>query len=116
MRFSSFLKLLFVLILAIAIYAGFYYNNSLQAAFNDTGSSDKEIVIPKGASVRTAAQLLKSEGLIKEPFVFRLYCKFNQKERLIAGKYVLNASMSVQTIVEKITSGLANRYREIYNS
>lgn len=87
------------------VFSFLFYNSNLNAVSSTGNASDKEITIQKGSSVRTIAILLENEHLIKNNLVFRIYCKINKKEKIIAGKYILNPSMSILQITDKLISG-----------
>lgn len=80
-----------------------YFNNLKPA-----GSSQKHITvtIPLGYSVQQIATLLKDQNLIRSTWAFEQYVKGkNLQERFKAGTYVLQASQSVQQIVDILTQG-----------
>ena len=84
-RFSILRFLLFCLLITAAS-AYMYYNNRMEAVAGE-GSDFKEIVIPKGSTVRSISKILKDENMIKDSFVFELYCKVNEKsDKIKAGK------------------------------
>lgn len=67
-------------------------------------SLEKEVVIEKGG-ISSIADTLKQEGLIRNTFFFKLYCKLYGKNSLKAGAYRLNTHMGVEKIVEVLTKG-----------
>ena len=104
----NFFPLIFILILLSFLYGYFYYNNGLKAVSTPDNSYEKVIVIPKGSGVKSIAKILEKENIIKNSFVFELYCKINKKsESIKAGKYSFNNSMSVSEIVDVMVSGRA---------
>ncbi|MGI6584409.1 MAG: endolytic transglycosylase MltG [Lutisporaceae bacterium] len=105
-RFSILRFLLFCLLITAAS-AYMYYNNGLDA-LNKIEANAKEIVIPKGSTVKSISKILKDENMIKDSFVFELYCKINEKsDKIKAGKYRISNSMEVPEIVEVLVSGKA---------
>ncbi|HWR61172.1 MAG TPA: endolytic transglycosylase MltG [Clostridia bacterium] len=85
----------------------FYYGSGLKAVSKDT-AAEKQIVIPKGSSLKSVADILEKENIIKSSLVFELYCKLNGKSDSIkAGKYSISSSMKVPEIVEVIVTGKA---------
>lgn len=106
-KFNLFRFLIFCFLLSAA--AGFvYYNSSLKAAANVDAASEKQIVIPKGSSVRTVSKILEEEKIIKDSFVFELYCKLSKNaDSLKAGRYSISSSMDIPEIVEVMVSGKA---------
>jgi len=70
-----------------------------------TGSA-VEITISKGSSARTVAQDLYEKGLIAKPEVFALYVRVIGADRkLNSGRVLLQDSMSVREIVQRLASG-----------
>ena len=65
---------------------------------------EKEVTIEKG-SISSIADTLKQEGLIRNTFFFKLYCKLYRKNSLKAATYQLNTHMGVEKIVEILTKG-----------
>lgn len=107
LKFNILRFLVFCVLLSAA--AGYlYYNNGLESASGNEAAFSKQIVIPKGSSVRTVAGILKSENLIKDSLVFELYCKLNKTaDKMKAGKYSISSSMNMPEIVDVIASGKA---------
>lgn len=106
-KFNILRFMIFCLILSI-IGGYFYYSTGLDAVSSADTADTKQIVIPKGSSVRATAKLLEREKMIKSSLVFEFYCKLNKMaDRIKAGKYSINNSMDVPEIVETIVSGKA---------
>jgi len=106
-KFNIFRFLFFILLLSLA--AGyFYYGIGLNAVSTSEGADIKEIVVPKGSSVKSIAKMLENESVIKDKLVFELYCIVNKKaEKIKAGKYSISNSMNVSEIVDIMASGKA---------
>lgn len=92
----------------LAAAAGyFYYNTGLKAVSTENASA-KEVIIPKGSSVKTIAGILEKENIIKDSLVFEIYCKFSDKaDKLKAGKYSISNSLDVPGVVDVIATGKA---------
>ncbi len=102
-RFALFIL---ILIAAAGILSYNFYNSNLNSVAKE--GNDQEIVIAKGSGLKTVASQLKEQNLIRNAQVFELYCKLNDKANKIkAGKYVLNNSMTVEEIADKLASGKA---------
>jgi len=110
MRKKAKLNILTLLVLCALISAAFaytYYNSGLEA-LKEIEADAKEIEIPKGSTVRSVSKILKEEDLIKDSFVFELYCKINEKaDKIKAGRYNISSSMKVSEIVDVLVSGKA---------
>lgn len=90
-----------VLITIIGMWS--WYNISLKAV-----SKEENIIrveIPEGTGISGIADILKENKIIKNSFVFKVYCKLNNKSNLQAGKYDLNAMESTPQIIEHISKG-----------
>lgn len=112
-----------LIILAIFLTAGlfgalitFIYNGSLSAvsqincgdsAFYDHEACKlREIIISEGMTTAEIADTLKEKELIQNPFTFQIYTKLNNlSDKLKAGRYGFDQTMSVQKIVSKIVDG-----------
>jgi len=73
----------------------------------DPNNKEQKIfVIEKGAGVREIGKDLKEQGLIKDPVVFFLLIKKENKDtRIQAGDYRLSPSMNLPTIIDNLTHG-----------
>jgi len=97
--------LILLIIIALAIGGGyFYYTESLKPV----SEGNKETIaleIKSGSGVSGIASTLKAKDLIKDEFVFKIYCKLNNINNLQAGEYELNKSMSLGEIITAIQNG-----------
>ena len=112
-----------LVLLAIFIIAGFFgalimfiYNGSLSAIsqvdctdvayLDDDVCKYQEVIISEGMSTSDIADTLKEKELIQNPLTFQIYTKLNDySDKMMAGKYEFNKTMSVQKIVSKIVNG-----------
>ena len=100
-------KLILLLGIAVLFFIGIFmwWNNSLTPV-NPNDSSEKIFLIQPGSGVSTIADNLKSEGLIKNPLVFRIYVTQSGIDKKIqAGDFRLSPSMSSQDIAKELTIG-----------
>jgi len=77
-------------------------------ALSSIGSAQDRtvIAIESGMSVSGIADLLAEKGLIRSPFIFRLYVRLHgAQSNLQAGRFVLSGDMSVPQIVDVLRSG-----------
>lgn len=101
------LRFLVFCLLISAAFAYMYYNNGMEAVSGEE-SDFKEIVIPKGSTLRSISKILEEENMIKDSLVFELYCKINEKsDKIKAGRYSISSSMKVSEIVDVLVSGKA---------
>lgn len=85
----------------------FWYSLQLQP-MEEGSSKHVRIEIPSGQSVSLIAKVLQEQGLIRSPFAFSLFSKFQDAENsLKAGTYILQPSLSVPEILEILRSGLS---------
>ena len=96
---SSIIGIIGLIILGCCIF----YNINLNAVSNE--STEVEFMVDSGSTYYGIARKLKSEGLIKNEIVFKLYIKFNKVNELQAGTYKLNKNMSVSEIVDIFSKG-----------
>jgi len=97
---------IFCLLLLMA--AGYFYYSSGLNAVSANAAAEKQVVIPRGSSLKAIADILKKENIIRDSLVFELYCQLNDRSDSIkAGKYSISSSMRVPEIVEVIVSGKA---------
>ncbi len=104
---KTFVKLLAVLLLcaaaaALVLFFGFRY--SLSAKDSADGASVYIIRVPSGASVRSAAEELEREGIVRSSSAMYAAARLGDYT-LKAGRYRLSSDMDVQEILEIFDSG-----------
>ena len=100
------LILLIVFVLAIVIsgiLAINWYNSNLEPV--SEVSENIRVEVESGSVVSTISEMLEKEGVIKNATVMRLYCKLNDITNLQAGKYDLNPSEDMATVIAHIVNG-----------
>lgn len=104
-------KIIILLILVAAGYFGFnWYDSSRYQYFLETpvdplNNEDTSIIIKQGETVKDIAQKLKDYELILDQGAFERYVKQNDLDQtLYAGRYLLNQSLTIPEIVEKLSS------------
>jgi UPF0755 protein len=78
------------------------------SALKPVAASEQEVrvKVPSGAGSSQIAELLKQQGLIKNPAIFTYYLKWkNQGSRFQAGEYALKPGMTLDQIIEQFNSG-----------
>ncbi len=97
---SSFLFAV-LLVVGLGIYADYQVNTPLI-----TGGEEQIFEIESGQGLKEIAQDLDSQGLIKDKVWFMLYIFYRGwAAQLQAGDYVLNSSLSIPEIAQKIFQG-----------
>lgn len=95
---------LIVILLALFFLGRFWWDSQLKAVSND--NSTKVFVIAKGVGVSEIAKKLKEENLIKSELAFKVYISQNNlADKLQAGSYKLNSSMSVPELIKNLQVG-----------
>lgn len=92
-----------IVLIFLCITPIIWYNTSLGAVSKE--SSKVEIEIPIGSGSSTIGSILKQNKLIKNELAFKLYVKLNDVEGLQAGKYSIDKSWDVPTILEFLKTG-----------
>ena len=93
-----------VIIAVVAIVVFFVLSMFLE--YTRTTSSDKNVIvqIPKGASEKKIAQVLKDHGVIDYQITFRLKMKNSpHRGKLNYGKYTLKKDMCLDDIIESLS-------------
>lgn len=99
------LLILGIIILVMYFVGNIWWNNGIQAV-NRPDHSTKLFVIRQGGGIRTIANQLKQQGLIKDPVVFFLLIKqLGLDGKIQAGDFRLSPSMTASDIVEQLTHG-----------
>lgn len=98
---------IFVIIIGVGIFGFTWYNSNLEPVSSEQVSEDDyiRVVIDEGMGVSQIAQLLKENNVIRNANVMKIYAKINNIGALKAGKYDLNNSENMQTILHHIVNG-----------
>lgn len=100
--------IMIIIVIIIAGVAGFmWYTNSLKP-FNknsELGENLIRIEIEGKMGTSSIAELLETKNIIKSATAMKIYCKMNNVNVLQAGKYDLNPSEDMPTILEHIING-----------
>ncbi len=98
------MKKIFLIILGVLVLSFLWYRWSLRAPGNATQVAT--VTVEKGMGVTAIAGKLSEARMIKSPFAFRLYNRWNGTQGLLkAGVYSLDAGMTAQEIVAMMTDG-----------
>ncbi len=102
------LILVFVIIGSISFFGINYYKDAVSAVDLDD-PNEVDIVIPSSTSTEKIAEILKDNGLIKNPLVFRYVArKDGVSSKLKAGEYRLSTKMNVRSILDRLVKGSKN--------
>jgi UPF0755 protein len=94
---------LFCGMLFLALFAAsFFY--SLKPITTEQNAYTRQIEIPSGATMKTAAKTLRQNALIRSSLLFYLYAR--QKQAVLkAGTYRVSSAMSTDSIIHLLASG-----------
>lgn len=82
------------------------YVSAVHFEANPTSDQRVTIIIPKGSSADTVADLLLEKGLIKSPLFFKLYLRSNGlAAKLKAGRFVLQENYDLPAIANALVEG-----------
>jgi peptidoglycan lytic transglycosylase G len=98
-----FLIVVLVLLLAAA-GAGFVWY-SLQKPYGTIPPQGVMVEIPRGASQRTAAHILKRKGIIRSTIAFEIYARRHPRRALQAGQYLFDHPLTGTEVFWKLAKG-----------
>ena len=94
-----------VVLLVLSLGAALWFLSSQLSAVAESGDA-VSITIGQGESVERIAETLKSAGLIRNPFAFKIFVWGESlSAKLQAGEYILDPSMDAPEIVRLLTAG-----------
>lgn len=100
------LRYSFLILLAIMIFSYLNYKSTISKSFSV--GEDKIFVIEKGEGLKIISHNLKKENLIISQDYFEIYVRLSKLDnKLQAGEYLLNPSMSIKEIAKKLSEGLS---------
>ena len=93
-----------ILIVAVIVFGIVWYNVG-QKPVDTSNSEEKIIEIDSGIGTKNIVKILKENNLVRSELATEIYIKLNNINSLKAGKYQLNETMSLQEILNVISSG-----------
>ena len=93
-----------ILIVAVIVFGIIWYNVG-QKPVDTSNSEEKIIEIDSGIGTKNIVKILKENNLVRSELATEIYIKLNNINSLKAGKYQLNETMSLQEILNVISSG-----------
>lgn len=69
---------------------------------NFTDSVQKDVYIEKGSTTAQIAQILKENGIVEQPLLFRLYCKLGDNGGFQYGYHTFDDNMSYEQITNEL--------------
>lgn len=102
-KFKIVLMIFLIIFLGVIIGGYYYVQTNLQSVIIE---DRVEIDIPRGSSINTIAEVLKSENLIHNPFVFEMYTRYKGVAGSFrAGTYEFEGEVTPENIVERLKKG-----------
>ena len=98
----GFLPLLVLLAVGGAVFYGWY---AVEKPYQGFASEGVFVTIPKGASQRGAAHILKRNGVIRSAWAFEFYARRHPKRSLEAGDYFFDHAVSGKDVFWKLANG-----------
>jgi UPF0755 protein len=103
---SFFRWVLFFIVLLVTVLAGGLYLGHRMLVAEGPLEKNHNVVIPRGAGPSTMAKVLKEEGVISHPLLFRVALMIDPNPKPIkAGEYEMPAHVSMAAAVEVLQSG-----------
>jgi UPF0755 protein len=99
-----FLTLVFIFLLTAAAVGGFLWV-SINKPFGTIPPEGVFVEIPHGSSQRTAARLLKQNGIIRSAIAFELYARRHPRRSLLAGEYLFDRPLTGKEVFWKLANG-----------
>lgn len=105
-RWTKWFLAMVVVLAIVAFFASRYYHSQLSAVDMKAGSeTTEEVHIPSGSSIKSIAEILEKQGIIKDALTFRLYTRIHQADNLQAGYYQLSSGQTTPEIVANLQAG-----------
>ena len=94
-----------VILIVVSICAGVIWYKMQLKPVNTETVTETNIEIQQGTSTKQILELLQEQGVIKNVLASEIYIKLNEVQGLQAGKYRLTSDMSLEQVLNQISSG-----------
>jgi UPF0755 protein len=94
----------FLLVVA-ALVGGVWFWYCFEEPYQGFPAQGVFVTVPRGASGRTVARVLKQNGVLRSSFAFGLYARRHPKRRLQAGEYFFDHAISGHDVFWQIADG-----------
>jgi UPF0755 protein len=98
-------RLLLVAIVLLITAGGAWFVYSLFPSFQGFQSPGVFVDIPKGASARSIARILESQGVIRSQRAFDLLCRTRPRRKLVAGEYFFARPATSFEVFDTLAAG-----------
>lgn len=106
-------RLLLLPALLAALYLAWYHETRVPP--RPAGAPPLDLVVPPGATAESIGRELASLGLVRHPALFRLFVHLRGAAgKLRAGEYSLEASLTLEQIVERLVRGEVVRHDVVF--
>ena len=94
-----------VLLIIFVLAGSFLWWTNVVSAPGAT-SSEKRILIKKGASAASIGQELEEKGVVKSAFAFKLYTQINNLTKKVPpGEFVIPTNLTLEEVVDVLVKG-----------
>jgi UPF0755 protein len=101
----KFLAKVVLLLLLVAAAGAAYFWHSMHAPYGNIPPEGTFVEVPRGASQRSVARLLKQAGIIRSPVAFEIYARRHPRRSLQAGEYFFDHPLSGKDVYWKLANG-----------
>jgi UPF0755 protein len=98
-------RLLLIAIILGILAGGGWLAYSLFQPFQGFQSPGVFVDIPKGASARSIARILESQGVVRSQWAFALLCRVHPRRKLEAGEYFFDRSSTAFEVFDTLAAG-----------
>ena len=100
----AFAALVLLFLVAAGAAAGFFWY-SIEKPFGTIPAEGVFVQIPHGASRRTAAHILKQDGIIRSAIAFEIYARRHPRRTPVAGEYFFDHALTGKEVFWKLANG-----------
>lgn len=104
MRLKLFLALLLLIVLAAGGAAAWMWYG-ITKPYQDFAKEGVFVEVPRGASSRHVAYLLKTNGVVRSALAFEIYARRHPKRTLQAGEYFFDHALTGREVFWKLANG-----------
>ncbi len=97
-------KFLLIVLLVVAAAAGWLWW-CVHTPYRDFGADGVFVTVPRGASSRSVARILRRDGVVRSAVAFEFYARRHPRRSLQAGEYFFDQSSSAKDVFWKLANG-----------
>lgn len=101
-----------ILSVGILLFGGYIY----QQIFSSLTKIDQIILVPTGTNYQVLKDSLRSNGLLKNEFVFDWLCSKKKYQNIYPGRYLVNSDMELNSLVNMLRLGDQKPLNIIFNN